>query len=77
MLIFAPIEQKLHVSSGEQIAHAMLAGTQDSSNPAQYVPLWNLQLGSSSQKQDNRMQILHLRQGGNQLEKSTNQKLDM
>ena len=32
MLIFAPIEQKLHVSSGDPTAHGTLAGTQDSSN---------------------------------------------
>ena len=53
MLIFAPIGQKLLVSSGEEIAHAILAGTQDSSNPTQYVQLWNIQLAkSTSQKQD-------------------------
>ena len=52
-LIFAPIRQKLHVSSGERIAHAILAGTQDSSNPTQNVPLWSIQLEkSTSQKLD-------------------------
>ena len=44
MLVFAPIERKLHVSSGEQIADAILAGMQDSSSPTQYVPLWSTQL---------------------------------
>ena len=48
MLIFAPMEQKLHVSSGEQIAHAILAGTQDSSNPTQHVPLWSTKLEKST-----------------------------
>ena len=38
MLTFAPKEQKLYVSSGEQTAHAISAGTQDSSSPKQYVP---------------------------------------
>ena len=53
MLIFAPIEKKLHVSSGEQIAHATFAGTQDSSSPTQYVTLWSTQLEkSTSQKLD-------------------------
>ena len=33
MLIFVPILQTLHVSSGEETAHTILAGTQDSSNP--------------------------------------------
>ena len=44
MLIFATTKQKLHVSLGEQIAHSILAGTQDSSNPTQYVPLWSTKL---------------------------------
>ena len=53
MLVFAPIERKLHVSSGEQIANAILAGMQDSSSPTQYVQLWNSQLKkSTSQKLD-------------------------
>ena len=53
MLIFLPIEKKLHVSSGEQIAHATFAGTQDSSSPTQFVPLWSTQLEkSTSQKLD-------------------------
>ena len=53
MLIFAPIERKLHVSLGEQIANPILAGTQDSSSPTQYVQLWNSQLKkSTSQKLD-------------------------
>ena len=38
ILIFAPIEHKLHVSLGEQAAHAVLAGTQDSSSPKHNVP---------------------------------------
>ena len=51
--VFVPIEQKLHVSSGEPIAHVTLADTQDSSNPTQYVPFWNIQfLKSTSQKLD-------------------------
>ena len=50
LLIFAPIEQKLHVSSGEQIAHVILAGTQDSSSPTQYVPLWRTQLEQSTNR---------------------------
>ena len=44
MPTFVAREQQLHVSSGEQIAHAILAGTQDSSGPTQYVPLWSTQL---------------------------------
>ena len=55
MLVFAPTEQKLHVSSGEQIAHTtwFLAGTQDSSGPTQYVELWTTQLErSTGQKLD-------------------------
>ena len=31
-------KQRLHVSSGEWIAHANLADTYDSSNPRRYVP---------------------------------------
>ena len=44
MLVFAVTWQKLHVSLGDQIAHATwsLAGTQDSSSPTQYVPLWSV-----------------------------------
>ena len=53
MLIFAPMEQMLHVSSGEQIAHEILTGTQDTSNPTQYVELRSTQLEkSTSQKLD-------------------------
>ena len=53
MPIFAPIEQKLHVSSVEQIAHAIWADTQDSLSPTQHVPLWNVRLEkSTSQKLD-------------------------
>ena len=33
MLIFVATEQKLHVSPGDRNDHAILAGTQDSSNP--------------------------------------------
>ncbi len=47
MQIFSVREQKLHVSWGEQIAHAVLADMQDSSSPALCVPLWNIQLGKS------------------------------
>ena len=32
------LRQRLHVSSDEQIAHAILDDTQDSSNPRRYVP---------------------------------------
>ena len=39
MLIFAPIGQKLHVSSGEQIARAILGGKQDSSNQKNICPI--------------------------------------
>ena len=75
MLILAPMEQKLHVSSGEQIAHEILAGTQDTSNPTQYVELRSTQLEkSTSQKLDMQIcllsikfnshtQIFHLRKG--------------
>ena len=31
-------EHKLHVFLGEETAHSILAGTQDSSSPEQYVP---------------------------------------
>ena len=48
MLIFAPKEKKLHVSSGEQIAHVIWAGTQDSPTPTHYVPLWSTQLEMST-----------------------------
>ena len=45
-LVFALTWQRLHVSSGDQIAHATwsLADTQDSSSPTQYVPAWSTQL---------------------------------
>ena len=53
MLICFDRATKLQVSSGEPIAHATLAGTQDSSNPTQYVPLWTIRLEkSTSQKLD-------------------------
>ena len=53
MLIFALTVQKLHVSLGEETAHAILAGTQDSSSPEQHVPEWSIQLArSTSQKPD-------------------------
>ena len=39
MPIIVPTGLKLHVSSGEQTAHATLAGTQDPSSPTQYVLL--------------------------------------
>ena len=48
MLTIAPTEQKLHVSSSEQTAHAIWAGTQDSPSPTQYVPLWSTQLDKST-----------------------------
>ena len=38
MLNFALIVQQLHVFLGEETAHSILAGTQDSSSPEQYVP---------------------------------------
>ena len=38
LLIFALIVQRLHVFLGEETAHSILAGTQDSSSPEQYVP---------------------------------------
>ena len=47
-LIFAPIKQKLHVSPSKQIDHEILADAQESSNPTQYVPLWNIQLENST-----------------------------
>ena len=53
MLICALTKQKLHASSGEQIADAILADTQDPSSPTQCVRLWRTQLEkSSSQKMD-------------------------
>ena len=41
ILVFTVTWHKLHVSLGNQIAHATwsLAGTQDSSGPTQYIPL--------------------------------------
>ena len=44
--VFALTWQRLHVSLGDQVAHApwSLARTQDSSSPTQYVPLWSTQL---------------------------------
>ena len=51
MLILALTERKvtcLSLSSGEQSAHATWAGTQDSSGPTQYVPLWCTQLEKST-----------------------------
>ena len=44
--VFALTWQRLHVSLGDQVAPApwSLAGTQDSSSPTQYVPLWSTQL---------------------------------
>ena len=50
MMIFVATEQELHVSSGEQLAHAILASTQESSNPAHYVPLWSIQLEKSTSR---------------------------
>ena len=46
MMVFALTWQRLHVSLGDQVAHATrsLADTQDSSSPTQYVPLWSAQL---------------------------------
>ena len=38
MQMFAPIEQKFHVSLGEETAHAIWAGMQDSSNPKPICP---------------------------------------
>ena len=53
MLYFALSVRKLHVFLGEETAHAILAGMQDSSNPKQDVPLWSIQLEkSASQKLD-------------------------
>ena len=55
------------VSSSEQFAHAILAGTQDSSNRAQYLPLWSIQLEKRQVKSwmfnFGHTQSLHLRQG--------------
>ena len=53
MQIFGAWEQQLHVSSGDQIAHATLAGTQSRLNPIQCVTLRNIpQEKSTSQKED-------------------------
>ena len=41
-LIFVAIGQKVHVSSGESNGHTILAGTQDSLSPTQYIPLWTI-----------------------------------
>ena len=59
MLIFVALEQQLHVSSCEQIAQAILAGTQGRLNPIQCVPLWNIPLEmSTSQKLDMQLSFL-------------------
>ena len=53
--VFALTRQRLHVSLGDQIAHATwsLGDSQDSSSPTQYVPLWSTQLEmSAGQKLD-------------------------
>ena len=77
MLVFALTWRRLHVSSGDQVAHATwsLADTQDSSSPTQYVPWWSAQLErNTDQKLDmklcllwiqfnNRTQVFHLREG--------------
>ena len=47
---FVATEQKLNASLVEQVAHAILAGTQESSNPAHYVPLWSIQLEKSTSR---------------------------
>ena len=74
-LILVAKEQKSHVSSGEQIAHATLAGTQDSSNPTQDVPFVEYSTGEQYKPKagheivsfwiqfKSRTQILYLRKG--------------